>query len=220
MSRRSLELTDAVYDYLLRHGVRESTALSRLREETGRLPAARMQISPEQGAFMAMIVRLMGARRVLEVGTFTGYSALAVAEALPADGHLTACDVSAEWTAMAVAAWRRAGVDHKIELRLAPAQESLDALLQGGADGSYDFMFIDADKSGYDGYYERGLKLVRPGGLIAIDNVLWGGSVADPGRQDDDTRAIRAVNEKLAHDMRVDVVMLPLGDGLTLARRR
>lgn len=220
MSTRTLELTDPVYDYLIRHGVRESAALAELREQTQRLPNANMQIAPEQGAFMAMLVRLLGARRLLEVGTFTGYSALAMAEALPDDGLLTACDVSAEWTAVALAAWRRAAVGHKIDLRLAPARETLDALLQNGAAGSYDFMFIDADKSGYDDYYERGLRLVRPGGLIAIDNVLWNGSVADPEQQDDDTRAIRALNDKLRSDTRVDLVMVPVGDGLTLARRR
>jgi predicted O-methyltransferase YrrM len=220
MSTRTLDLTDAVYDYLLQHGVRESAALAALREETRRLPAARMQISPEQGAFMALLVRLMGARRLLEVGTFTGYSALAMAEALPDDGRLTACDVSEAWTAMAVTAWKRAGVSHKIDLRLAPALDTLDDLLRQGAADSYDFMFIDADKSSYDGYYERGLKLVRPGGLIAIDNVLWGGSVADQQRQDDDTRAIRALNDKVRDDSRVDATMLPLGDGLILARRR
>jgi predicted O-methyltransferase YrrM len=220
MSSRTLNLTGPVYDYLLRYGVRESAALAELREVTARLAASRMQISPEQGAFMALLIRLTGARRALEVGTFTGYSALAVAEALPDDGRLTACDVSQEWTAVGIAAWKRAGLDHKIDLRLAPAIETLDALVRDGATGSYDFMFIDADKSNYDGYYERGLELVRPGGLIAIDNVLWSGSVADPTRQDADTRAIRALNEKVRDDARVDAVMLPLGDGLTLARRR
>jgi predicted O-methyltransferase YrrM len=220
MSTRTLNLTEPIYEYLLGHGVRESAALAALREETRRLPEARMQIAPEQRAFMAMLVRLMGARRLLEVGTFTGYSALAMAEALPDDGRITACDVSAEWTALAVAAWRRAGVAHRIDLRLAPARDTLDALLAEGAAGSYDFMFIDADKAGYDAYFERGLQLVRPGGLIALDNVLWGGSVVDGQRQDEDTRAIRALNEKLRSDARIDLVMLPLGDGLTLARRR
>jgi caffeoyl-CoA O-methyltransferase len=181
--------------------------------------AAGMQISPEQGAFMVLLVRLLGARRTLEVGTFTGYSALAVAEALPDDGRVTACDVSEEWTSVGVAAWQAAGVDHKIDLKLAPALETLDHLLEQGAADRYDFMFIDADKANYDGYYERGLKLVRPGGVIAVDNVLWGGSVADAERQDEDTRAIRALNDKIRNDPRVDMVMLPIGDGLTLARR-
>jgi predicted O-methyltransferase YrrM len=169
---------------------------------------------------MALLVRLMSARRTLEVGTFTGYSTLAVAEALPEDGRVTACDVSEEWTAMGVAAWKAAGVHHKIDLRLAPALDTLDVLIEEGAVDSYDFMFIDADKTNYAGYYERGLKLVRRGGIIAVDNVLWGGSVADAERQDDDTRAIRELNRKIHEDARVDAVMLPLGDGLTLARRR
>jgi caffeoyl-CoA O-methyltransferase len=209
-----------VYAYLLQHGVRESNALSALRTETSAVRGAGMQISPEQGAFMALLVGLLGARRTLEVGTFTGYSALAVAEALPDNGRLTACDVSEEWTAIAVAAWKAAGLAHKIELKLAPALETLDSLLgEGGAD-TYDFMFIDADKANYDGYYERGLELVRRGGLIAVDNVLWGGSVANGERQDDDTRAIRTLNDKIRDDSRVDAVMLPIGDGLTLARRR
>lgn len=220
MSSRTLNLTDPVYQYLVRHGVRESAALAALRQSTAGLPAARMQISPEQGAFMKLLIQLTGARRALEVGTFTGYSTLAVAEALPEDGHITACDVSEEWTAMGVAAWQAAGVSHKIDLRLAPALHTLDSLIEAGAAGSYDFMFIDADKANYDGYYERGLSLVRPGGLIAVDNVLWGGSVANPDRGDEDTRAIRALNEKIQADQRVDAVMLPLGDGLTLARRR
>jgi predicted O-methyltransferase YrrM len=219
MSSRTLNLTEPMYAYLLEHGVRESPALAALREKTRPMRAAGMQISPEQGAFMALLVRLLGARRTLEVGTFTGYSALAVAEALPDAGRVTACDVSEEWTSVGVAAWQAAGVDHKIDLKLAPALETLDHLLEQGAADRYDFMFIDADKANYDGYYERGLKLVRPGGVIAVDNVLWGGSVADAERQDEDTRAIRALNDKIRNDPRVDMVMLPIGDGLTLARR-
>jgi predicted O-methyltransferase YrrM len=220
MSSRTINLTDPVYQYLLECGVRESPALAALRAETARLPAALMQISPEQGAFMALLVRLIGARRTLEVGTFTGYSALAVAEALPEDGRVIACDVSVEWTDVGRRAWRAAGLEHKIELRLAPALETLHALLAAGERGRFDFMFIDADKPNYDSYYERGLELVRPGGLIAIDNVLWGGSVADPGRQDDHTRAIRTLNRKVHGDSRVDAVLVPIGDGLTLARVR
>ncbi|HEX7034652.1 MAG TPA: class I SAM-dependent methyltransferase [Pseudomonadales bacterium] len=220
MSRRTLNLTEPLYEYLLAHGVRESPALAELRERTRPMPGAAMQISPEQGALMALLVRLIGARRTLEVGTFTGYSALAVAEALPDDGRVIACDVSEEWTAVAREAWRAAGLAHKIELRLGPALETLDALLAAGEAGRFDFLFIDADKRNYDGYYERGLELVRSGGLIAVDNVLWGGSVAEPARQDADTRAIRALNEKIAGDARVDAVLLPIGDGLTLARRR
>lgn len=220
MSSRTLNLDQNVYAYLLDHGVRESAPLATLREETRQLAYAGMQISPEQGAFMALLVRLMGARRTLEIGTFTGYSALAVAEALPEDGLVTACDVSDEWAAIARAAWQAAGLAHKIELRLAPALETLDALLADGAGDSFDFLFIDADKPNYDGYYERGLRLVRPGGLIAVDNVLWGGSVADPARDEDSVRAIRALNDKIRDDARVDAVLLPVGDGLTLARRR
>ncbi len=220
MSSRTLNLTEPVYRYLLQHGVRESPALAALRERTRPLEAAGMQISPEQGAFMALLVRLLDARRTLEVGTFTGYSAMAVAEALPEDGRVTACDVSEEWTSIGVEAWRAARLDHKVDLRLAPALDTLDALLREGAAGRYDFMFIDADKGNYDNYYERGLELVRPGGVIAVDNVIWGGSVANDERQDRDTRSIRALNHKIHGDARVDAVMLPVGDGLTLARRR
>lgn len=220
MSSRTLNLDDSLYAYLLTHGVRESAALARLRERTRPLRGAGMQISPEQGALMALLVRLLGARRTLEIGTFTGYSALAVAEALPEDGQVVACDVSEEWTAVGREAWRSAGLEHKIDLRLAPAMETLDGLLDGGAADSFDFAFIDADKGNYDGYYERALRLVRQGGLIAVDNVLWGGRVADPAVEDADTRAIRALNDKIAADHRVDPVLLPVGDGLTLARRR
>lgn len=220
MSSRTLNLNETLYGYLLRHGVRESAALAALRERTRPLRAAGMQISPEQGALMALLVRLLGARRTLEVGTFTGYSALAVAEALPDDGQVVACDVSEEWTSIGRVAWQEAGQAHKIDLRLAPALETLDGLLDGGQAGTFDFAFIDADKGNYDGYYERALVLVRPGGLIAVDNVLWGGSVADEAVDDGDTEAIRALNRKIHADARVDPVLLPIGDGLTLARRR
>jgi predicted O-methyltransferase YrrM len=220
MSRRSIELSDALYDYLLENSLRESDLLRRLREETARLPGAGMQISPEQGQFMALLVRLMGARRCLEVGTFTGYSALAVAEALPADGRLVACDLNAETTAVARRYWQEAGVAGRIDLRLAPALETLDALLAEGAAGSFDFAFIDADKSNYDGYYERALKLLRNGGLIAVDNVLWGGAVINPEDSDPDTLAIRALNAKIKSDQRVSCSLLPLGDGLMLALKR
>ncbi|MFW6093171.1 MAG: O-methyltransferase [Pseudomonadota bacterium] len=219
MSPRTLQLTDAVHAYLLEHGVRESPVLAELRERTAVMEAARMQIAPEQGAFMGLLVRLLDVHRVLEVGTFTGYSALVMAEAMPAGGRLTTCDVSEEWTAVAREAWQRAGVANRVELKLGPALETLDALLESAA-GGYDLMFIDADKSNYDGYYERGLRLVRPGGVILVDNVLWNGSVANPERQDADTVAIRRLNEKIHTDTRVDAVMVPVGDGLTLARRR
>ena len=181
---------------------------------------ANMQVGPEQGQFMALLVELMGARNALEVGTFTGYSALAVALALPEDGRLVACDVSEEWTAIGRRYWEEAGVAHKIDLRLAPAVETLDALLAEGRAGTFDFVFIDADKEGYDAYYERALELTRAGGLVVLDNTLWRGDVADPTISDVDTDAIRAINAKLAVDERVTLSLLPVGDGLTLARKR
>jgi len=220
MSSRTLQITTELYQYLQRVGVRESAAATALRNETARLPMAGMQISPEQGAFMQLVVKLAGVRRALEIGTFTGYSALMVAEALPADGMLLACDVSEEWTAIGRRHWHAAGVAGKIELRLAPALTTLDAVLDDGAAGTFDFAFIDADKANYDAYYERALRLARSGALIGIDNTLWGGAVADPARQDADTVAIRALNEKIHGDARVDCVLLPIGDGLTLARKR
>lgn len=220
MANRSLTLTDALYDYLLRHSLREPAILAELRAETARMPASAMQIAPEQGQFMALLVELIGARRTLEIGTFTGYSALCVALALPADGAVTACDVSEEYTAVARRYWAKAGVAGKIDLRLAPAVQTLDALLAEGRAGSYDFAFIDADKTGYDAYYERCLALLRPGGLVAVDNVLWGGDVANPGKTDPDTTAIRALNTKLRDDSRVSMSLIPVGDGLLLARKR
>jgi caffeoyl-CoA O-methyltransferase len=219
MSRRSLNLDDTLYRYLLDHSLREHPQQLALREATAAHPRARMQISPEQGQFMALLVKLIGARRCIEVGVFTGYSALSVALALPADGYVLACDISAEYTAVGQPYWARAGVAQKIDLRLAPARDTLDACLAAGEAGSYDFAFIDADKSGYDDYYERCLRLLRHGGLVAIDNVLWGGAVAQPA-SDDDTRALQALNDKLHHDERIDLSMLPLGDGLSLARKR
>lgn len=220
MSNRTLNLSSDLYQYLLEQGVRESAVARRLREETAALPMARMQISPEQGALMQMLVRLLGARRTLEVGTFTGYSALVVAEALPADGRLIACDISAEWTAIGRRYWAEAGVAARIELHLRPAIETLDELLAGGGRASFDFAFIDADKAGYQLYYERSLELLRQGGLVAIDNTLWSGAVIDAGRNDADTGAIRAINVRIRQDPRVDMVLLPIGDGLTLARKK
>ena len=220
MSRRTLSMTDALYDYLLAVSSREPEVLRRLREETARLPNAGMQIGPEQGQFMALLVQLLGARRTLELGVFTGYSSLAVALALPPDGRVVACDVSEEWTAIARRYWAEAGVARKIELRLGPALATLDALLADGQAGSFDFAFIDADKGNYDHYYERALRLVRPGGLIAIDNVLSGGRVADPAAQGESVAAIRALNAKLHHDERIALSLVPIGDGLTLALRR
>lgn len=222
MSRRTLQLDDRLYQYVLDCSLREHPELARLREATRTQPQAGMQIGPEQGQFMALLVRLLGARRTIEVGVFTGYSALAVALALPDDGRVLACDVSEAFTAIAHPYWQRAGVAHKIDLVLAPALSTLDARLTAGEAEQYDFAFIDADKAGYDAYYERCLRLLRPGGLIAIDNVLWNGRVAEPvdPAQDADTAALQALNAKLHDDQRIDLALLPIGDGLTLSRKR
>ncbi|WP_299392132.1 class I SAM-dependent methyltransferase [Pelagibius sp.] len=220
MANRTIDLSDALYDYLLAHSLNEPAVMRRLREETATLPLSIMQIAPEQGQFMALLVRLLGAKRCIEVGTFTGYSALAVALALPPEGRIVACDVNAETAAVAKRYWQEAGVDKKIDLRLAPAVETLEALLANGEAGTYDFAFIDADKSNYDSYYELSLQLLRPGGLIAIDNVLWGGDVLDLDRTDSDTLAIRAINTKVSGDSRVHCSLIPIGDGLMLARKQ
>jgi predicted O-methyltransferase YrrM len=217
MSDRTLNLDPNLYSYLLNHSVREHPALRELREATAGMPHAGMQISPEQGQFMALLVRLLDARRTLEIGVFTGYSALSVALALPPDGRIVACDVSEEWTAIARRHWEKGGVAAKIDLRIAPALQTLDKLVAEGAQGTFDFAFIDADKSNYPGYYERCLALVRRGGLIAVDNTLWSGAVADPRNSDRDTVAIRAFNDAVHKDRRVDMSLLPIGDGLTLA---
>ncbi len=220
MSRRTITLTDPLYDYLLAVSLREADILKELREETARHSRATMQIAPDQGQFMAFLVRLMGARRTIEVGVFTGYSSLSVAMALPEDGRMIACDVSEEYTSIARRYWRKAGVEHKIDLRIAPAIETLNALLEEGLDGTIDFGFIDADKEGYEDYVERILLLLRPGGLILVDNVLRKGEVADQSVTNSATTAIRALNAKLHHDPRIDLSMVPIGDGLTLARKR
>jgi len=220
MTNRSISLTDSLYEYLLSVSLREPDLLRRLREETAALPNARMQIAPEQGQFMALLVQLTGARRCLEVGVFTGYSSLAVALALPDDGRIVACDVSEEWTTVARRYWSAAGVAHKIDLRLAPALETLEGLLAAGEAGSYDFAFLDADKENYLRYYELALELVRPGGLIVADNTLWSGRVADPANDEATTVALRRFNETLHTDDRIDLSLVPVGDGLTLARKR
>ena len=220
MSNRSISLTDSLYQYLLDVSLREPSLLLRLREETAADPLARMQISPEQGQFMALLAKLTGARRCLEVGVFTGYSSLCVATALPDAGRIVACDVSEHWTSIARRYWAEAGVAHKIDLRLAPALETLDSLVAAGEAASYDFAFIDADKTNYVGYYERALVLLRPGGLVVADNTLWSGRVADPEVADEDTVALRHFNEHLHRDARVDLSLVPIGDGLTLARKR
>jgi len=223
MSRRTLNLDDRLYQYVLDTSLREHSALAELRAATSAHPRANMQISPEQGQLLALLVKLIGARRTIEVGVFTGYSALAVALALPADGHVLACDVSDEFTRIGRPFWQRAGVADKIDLVLEPAVHTLDARLAANEAGRYDFAFIDADKSNYDAYYERCLRLVRAGGLIAIDNTLWSGRVAEPvgdAAPDADTAALQALNLKLRDDSRVDISLLPIGDGLTLARKR
>ena len=220
MANQTIGLSDDLAAYVRQVGVREPEVLVRLREETAKLPRHGMQIAPEEGAFLAMLVELIGARRCIEVGTFTGYSSLAVALALPDDGSLLCCDVSEEWTSVAQRAWAEAGVAGKIELRIAPASETLDQVIASGEQATYDFAFVDADKTGYDGYYERLLRLVRPGGLIVFDNMLWDGAVLDEDTDDDDTRAIQALNAKLSTDARVSLCLLPVADGVTLARRR
>jgi predicted O-methyltransferase YrrM len=220
MSSRTLNLDARVYDYFQQVSIREPDVLMRLREETRHLPSARMQISPEQGQFMALLLRLISARNCLEVGTFTGYSALVCALALPEDGELVTLDLSREWTSVAERYWADAGVADRIGLQLGPAGESLRRLRRQGRDGTFDFMFIDADKTGYADYVEQGFHLVRTGGLIAIDNVLWSGRVADPADRDPDTQALRELNEQLKGDERFDLSMVPVGDGLTLLRKR
>ncbi|HET9693278.1 MAG TPA: class I SAM-dependent methyltransferase [Steroidobacteraceae bacterium] len=220
MSNRSIPLTDSLYQYLIDVSLREPPVLRALRDETLRMSQRSMQIAPEQGQFMALLARIAGARRCIEVGVFTGYSSLATALALPEDGHLVACDVSEEWTAVARRYWRAAGVEHKIALRLGPALATLDALLAAGGRGHYDTAFIDADKTGYLAYYERCLELLRPGGLVLFDNTLWDGRVADPEVGDADTVALRHLNECLHRDERIDLSLVPIGDGLTLARKR
>ena len=220
MTKKTLGLDNQLYDYLLSASLRESEILQQLREETARLPNAVMQIAPEQGQFMALLVQLLGATKTLEVGVFTGYSSLCVALALPPNGKIVACDVSEEYTTVARRYWEAAGVTDKIDLRLAPALETLDELLASEQAETFDFAFIDADKRNYEGYYERSLQLIRPGGLIAIDNVFWSGRVADPQVHDNSTQALRALNEKLHHDERVTLSLVPIADGLTLALKR
>ena len=220
MTNKTIGISDELAAYVVRVGTREPDVLARLREETAAIPQHGMQVAPEQGAFLALLVELTGARRCIEVGTFTGYSSLAVALALPADGRLVCCDVSEEWTGLARRYWDEAGVAGKVDLRLAPAADTLDQLLEAGESDAYDFAFVDADKTGYDGYYERLLRLVRPGGLIAFDNTLWHGRVLEENPEDEDTRALQALNEKLAGDERISLCLVPFADGVTLARRR
>jgi predicted O-methyltransferase YrrM len=220
MSTRSIGLTEGLWQYLVDVTVQEPPVLQKLRAETAALPGGEMQISPEQGRFMRFLVELMGVRRYLEVGVFTGYSSLSVALSLPDDGRIMACDVSEEWTAIARRYWKEAGVDHKVQLRIGPGKESLDILLKQGHGSTYDFAFFDADKESSLEYYELAIELVRPGGVIAFDNALWGGSVANASDQRAGTEAVRAVNARASTDSRVSAALLPIGDGLLLARKR
>lgn len=217
MSRTTNVLPDSIYQYLCSVSLREPAVLAELREVTRTLPRASMQLSPEEGQFIGLLIRMIGARKCLEVGVFTGYSSTCIASAMPPEGRLIACDVNDEWTAIARRFWDKAGVADRIDLRLGPGIDILDALLAGGHAGTFDFAFIDADKGNYLNYYERALKLVRSGGLVAIDNTLWYGKPADPGNHDPDTEAIREVNRRVHADMRVTMSLVPIGDGLTLA---
>ena len=220
MSTGILNYTKDLRDYLWDKGINEHPALKELRIETAGLPESMMQICPEQGALMGNLIRMISAKRTIEVGTFTGYSALVVALALPEDGEVIACDVSEEWTAIGKEKWEQAGVSHKIDLKLGPAVDTLDELIQQGQKGSFDFAFIDADKVNYTAYYEKCLQLIASGGVIAIDNVLWGGSVLDSKRNDEDTKAIRELNDFVASDERVNISMIPIGDGVTLVVKK
>ena len=216
---RLMPVTPALLDYVTTFGARETPAQIRCREETARMPNAMMQIGPDQGAFMAMLAKLIGATRYLEIGTFTGYSALSVAQALPTDGQVVCCDVSREFTDRARGYWKEAGVDGKIDLRLGPAMDTLDKMI-AAKEKLFDFAFIDADKPNYDTYYERCLTLVRRGGLIALDNMLWSGAVADPADTDAVTVVLRNLNAKIHADSRVDMALAAIGDGVVLARKR
>lgn len=220
MSNNTTFLTDKLYQYLQTNSLRELPILEELQSVTAKLPTSNMQIAPEQGQFMALLMRLMHARKTLEIGVYTGYSSLSVALALPEDGKIIACDINEEWTQIAREFWQKAGVSHKIELYLGPATTTLDKLIVDGEAESFDFAFIDADKAQYETYYEKSLILLRKGGLIAIDNVLWDGEVANSENHEQGTEAIRKINTKLLHDKRVDISMVPIGDGLTLALKK
>jgi predicted O-methyltransferase YrrM len=218
MSNKTLCITEELYEYMISVSLREQEILRELRVETALDENANMQISPEQGQFMGLLIKLLGAKHTLDIGVYTGYSSLCIALALPKDGRVIACDINREWTDIAKRYWQKAGVDDKIELRLAPAQETLENFLEQGTN-RFDFAFIDADKINYDMYYEYCLQLMRPGGLIAIDNVLWDGAVVDTAKNDDDTLAIRDLNKKIQGDPRVEISLVPIADGLTLARK-
>jgi predicted O-methyltransferase YrrM len=219
MTARTLNLDDALYQYLLDVSLRETPLQRRLRDETQALPMARWQIAPEQGQFLALLVKLTGARHLLEVGTFTGYSALCMASAMPSDGSLICCDIPGDYNATALRYWQEAGLAERIELRLAPALETLAELERQGQGATFDLIFIDADKANYPAYLEHALRLLRRGGLVMFDNTLWSGRVLEDQPQSEDTRAIQALNRTLKDDPRVDLSLLPLGDGLTLCRK-
>ena len=219
MSNKTLNLDSHLYEYFLSVSLQEAEILQQLRAETAKLPMGRMQIAPEQGQFMALLIQLMRAKKALEIGVFTGYSSTAIALALPSDGKLIACDIDEKYTNIARRYWQQAGIANKIDLHLAPATETLEQLIARGEAGTFDFVFIDADKRSYDTYYEKSLQLVRPGGLITIDNVFWSGKVADSEIQDNRTKIIRALNKKIHQDTRVNLSLVPIGDGLTLAMK-
>lgn len=221
MSNSTIQVTEPLYDYLLAVSLREPELLTKLREETATMPGAGMQISPDQGQFLRLLIKMLGARRTLEVGVFTGYSSLSVALVLPDDGQIVACDVSEEYTSIARRYWQAAGIQHKIDLRLGPAVDTLNRLTEDESNhGTFDFAFIDADKGNYATYYEEAFKLLRRGGMIAIDNVLYGGGVIDTERHDEATKAIRELNRVMHKDDRVDISLVPIGDGIMLARKR
>ncbi len=220
MSKNPLNHEAALYEYLVSVSVRESDALKQLREATRKMEMAMMQISPDQGQFMAMLVQLVNAKTVIEVGTFTGYSTLCMAQALPEDGRVIACDISTEWTDIGKPFWKQAGVAEKIALRIGPALDTLDALISSGLEGHVDLVFIDADKVNYGEYYERAVRLVRRNGLIVVDNVFWGGAVIDEENNEESTTAIRMINRRISRDDRVDIAMVAVGDGLFLARKK
>ena len=219
MSNRTLAISESIYQYLCDHSLREDPILKELRDHTYDMEERAMQIAPEQGQFMQMLNKLIGAKNTIEVGVFTGYSSLAIALALPEDGRIVACDVNPQYTSVAEKFWVSAGVREKIDLRIGPARNTLSELISDGLTGTFDFAFIDADKINYDHYYELCLQLIRPGGLITVDNVLWGGATADDSINDTDTTSIRALNDKLHRDERIDLSLVPIGDGLTLAMK-
>ena len=220
MSNRTIAITESIYQYLCDHSLREDPILKDLRDHTYDMEERAMQIAPEQGQFMKMLVKLIGAKNTIEVGVFTGYSSLAIALALPEDGRIVACDVNPQYTSVAEKFWVSAGVREKIDLKIGPAKDTLLELINADLTGTFDFAFIDADKINYDHYYELCLQLIRPGGLITVDNVLWGGAVSDDTINDVDTNSIRALNDKLHQDERIDLSLVPVGDGLTLAMKR